>query len=297
MVKKAAACCAGKNKTIHAVALAAILFAAPFCARAQGPELDTPYVPTPQVVVDRMLDLAQVKAGDMLIDLGSGDGRMVITAAQKYGARGLGVDIDPRLVKLSNEAAGRAGIADRVKFLTQDLFNTDFHEANVLTLYLLPDVNLALRPKILSELKPGTRVVSHDYGMREWRPDAEETLAAPDKTVGPFHKSTVYLWIVPARVEGKWILEINSGGKTQNLRIDLKQQYQFVSGSVDVPKHGAVPVSDGRLRGDELRLTLPGGVIGGGPVELAGRVSGNTLNGSVMRGEREIAAWSARRRG
>jgi SAM-dependent methyltransferase len=279
-----------------AVALAAILLLAPPGARAQGPELDTPYVPTPQVVVDRMLDLAQVKRGDMLVDLGSGDGRMVITAAQKYGARGFGVDIDPRLVKLSNEAAGRAGVADRVKFLQQDLFNTDFHEANVLTLYLLPYVNMALRPKILAELKPGTRVVSHDYGMQEWRPDAEETLAAPGKTVGPLPRSTVYLWIVPARVEGKWILEIDSGGKTRSVRLDLKQQYQFVSGSVELPKHGAVPVSDGRLKGEELRFTLPGGVIGREPVELVGRVSGDSLSGSVVRGEREIASWSARRR-
>jgi hypothetical protein len=267
-------------------------------ALAQGgdKEFDTPYVPTPQVVVDKMLDLAQVKGSDMLIDLGSGDGRMVITAAQKYGARGFGVDIDPRLVKLSNEAAGRAGVADRVKFLTQDLFKTDFHDADVLTLYLLPDVNLALRPKILAELKPGTRVVSHDYGMQEWRPDAEETLAAPGKTVGPLPRSTVYLWVVPARVGGKWILEISSGGRAPSVRLDLKQQYQFVSGSVDVPKHGAVPVSDGRLRGEQLRLTLPGGIVGPEPVELVGRVSRDSLSGTVHRGEREIASWSARRR-
>ena len=279
-----------------AVALAAVLLVAPLEARSQGPELDTPYVPTPQVVVDRMLDLAQVRRGDMLIDLGSGDGRMVITAAQKYGARGFGVDIDPRLVKLSNEAAGRAGVADRAKFLVQDLFKTDFREADVLTLYLLPDVNMALRPKILSELRPGTRVVSHDYGMQEWRPDAEETLAAPGKTVGPLRRSTVYLWIVPARVEGDWILEIVSGGKTRNVRLDLRQQYQFVSGSVNMPKHGAVPVSDGRLKGEELRFTLPGGVFGRDPVELVGRVAGDSLRGTARRADREIASWSARRR-
>ena len=279
-----------------AVALAAILLVAPPGASAQGPELDTPYVPTPQVVVDRMLDLARVKRSDVLIDLGSGDGRMVITAAQKYGARGFGVDIDPQLVKVSNEAAGRAGVADRVKFFTQDLFKTDFHEADVLTLYLLPDVNLALRPKILAELRPGTRVVSHDYGMQEWRPDAEETLAAPGKTVGPLPRSTVYLWVVPARVEGEWILEIDSGGKTRSVRLDLRQQYQFVSGSVELPKHGAVPVSDGKLKGEELRFTLPGGVVGSDPVELVGRVSRDSLSGTVRRGEREIASWSARRR-
>jgi len=128
-------------------------------AQAQEKELDTPYVPTPQAVVDRMLDMAQVKAGEMVIDLGSGDGRIMITAAQRHGAQGFGVEIDPRLVQRSNEEARRLGIADRVKFLRQDLFNTDVHEANVLTLYLLPDVNIALRPKILAELQPGARVV------------------------------------------------------------------------------------------------------------------------------------------
>src|SRR5258705_13717152 len=149
-----------------------------------------------------MLDLAQVKAGETVIDLGSGDGRIMIEAATKYGARGFGVEIDPLLVKRSNENARRAGVADRVKFLQQDLFKTDFHEANVLTLYLLPDGNLALRPKILAELKPGARVVSHDYDMREWRPDAQETVSAPDKTVGMRKESTGYLWIGPPRVEG-----------------------------------------------------------------------------------------------
>jgi hypothetical protein len=279
------------------IALAVIVLFAPFDSLAQGPELDTPYVPTPQVVVDRMLDLAQVRSGDMVIDLGSGDGRIMITAAQKYGARGFGVDIDPRLVKLSNEEARRAGLADRVKFLQQDLFRTDIREADVLTLYLLPDVNLALRPKILAELRPGTRVVSHDYGMREWRPDAEETLAAPDKRVGAHKESTVYLWIVPAQVEGEWRLEIKSGGGLRRMRLDLRQRFQILSGSVNLPRHGGVPLSEGRLRGNELRFSLPGGVIASDPVELVGRVAGNSLSGSVRRGEREIGDWSARRRG
>src|SRR5205809_6379585 len=136
-------------------------------AQAQEKELDTPYVPTPQAVVDRMLDIAQIKAGDVVIDLGSGDGRIMITAAQRHGAQGFGVEIDPRLVQRSNEEARRLGIADRVKFLRQDLFSTDFHDANVLTLYLLPDVNIALRPKILAELKPDRKSTrlnsSHGY--------------------------------------------------------------------------------------------------------------------------------------
>ena len=266
-------------------------------AQGQEKELDTPYVPTPQAVVDRMLDMAQVKASDMVIDLGSGDGRIMITAAKRHGARGFGVEIDPRLVKRSNEEAKRVGVAERVKFLQQDLFSTDFHEAAVLTLYLLPDVNIALRPKILAELKPGTRVVSHDYGMGEWRPDAQETVPAPDKTVGTRKESMVYLWIVPARIEGEWIFELSSGGKTRRTRLVLKQRYHFVSGSVELTGQGDVQVSDGRLRGDEVRLVLPPGALDRGPVELIGRVTGDSLNGTVRRGEREVANWSARRKG
>ena len=278
--------------------LAWLALACPCTAIAQGQEkeLDTPYVPTPQAVVDKMLDMAQVKAGDMVIDLGSGDGRIMITAAQRHGAQGFGVEIDPRLVQRSNDEARRVGVADRVKFLRQDLFNTDFHETNVLTLYLLPDVNIALRPKILAELKPGTRVVSHDYDMREWRPDAEATVPAPDKKVGMRKESMVYLWIVPARVEGEWTFELSSGGKTRKTRLTLLQSFQFVSGSVELTGQGDVLLSDGKLRGNELRLVLPGGALDRGPVELVGRVKGDFISGTVRKADREVANWNARRR-
>ena len=259
-------------------------------------ELDTPYVPTPQVVVDRMLELAQLKAGETVIDLGSGDGRIMIEAASKYGARGFGVEIDPLLVKRSNENARLAGVADRVRFLQQDLFKTDFHEANVLTLYLLPDVNLALRPKILAELKPGARVVSNDYGMGDWRPDAEETIAAPDKKVGARKESQVYLWTVPAKVEGEWSFELSSGAKARRTRLVLKQAFQVVSGTVELAGQGDVPLSGGRLNGDELRLTLPAGAVDHGPVEMVGRVTGDTLSGTLRKNGRELATWGARRR-
>jgi SAM-dependent methyltransferase len=289
---------AGRSRKIGVAALVATLVALPCRAagQAEEKELDTPYVPTPQVVVDRMLELAGVKPGDRVIDLGSGDGRLVITAAQRYGANGFGVEIDPRLVQRSNEAARRAGLADRVKFLQQDLFKTDFSEANVLTLYLLPDVNLALRPKILSDMKPGARVVSHDYGMREWRPDAEETIPAPDKTVGARKESMVYLWIVPARVAGEWDLEIDAGGKRRHLPLSLSQQYQILSGTVAVAGRGKLPISDARLRGEELRVKLPGGIVGNEPLELVGRVNGDRLSGTARRADREIAVWSARRK-
>ena len=276
--------------------LAAALLSSSGFAQGLGKELDTPYVPTPQVVVDRMLDMAQLKSGETVIDLGSGDGRIMIEAASKYGARGFGVEIDPRLVKISNERALKAGVADRVKFLQQDLFKTDFRDANVLTLYLLPDVNLALRPKILAELKPGSRVVSHDYGMGDWRPDAEETIAAPDKKVGARKESQVFLWTVPANVEGEWRFELSSGVKSRRTRLVLKQKYQAISGTVELTGQGDVPLSDGALRGNELRLTLPAGAVDRGPVEMVGRVIGGKIVGTLRKAGRDLASWSAQRK-
>lgn len=276
--------------------LAAALVSSSAFGQGLGKELDTPYVPTPQVVVDRMLDMAQLKSGETVIDLGSGDGRIMIEAARKYGARGFGVEIDPKLVKISNERALEAGVADRVKFLQQDLFKTDFREANVLTLYLLPDVNLALRPKILAELKPGSRVVSHDYGMGDWRPDAEETIAAPDKKVGARKESQVFLWTVPANVDGEWSFELSSGVKSRRTRLVLKQKYQVVLGTVELTGQGDVRLSGGRLRGDELRLTLPAGAVDRGPVEMVGRVNGGKIVGTLRKAGRDLANWNAQRK-
>ncbi|AUB39924.1 Methylase of polypeptide chain release factors [Nostoc flagelliforme CCNUN1] len=151
---------------------------------------DVPYVPTPQAVVDAMLKVAKVGKNDLLYDLGSGDGRIVNTAAQKFGTQGFGIDIDPQRIKEANENAQKAGVTDRVKFVQQDLFKTDFSKATVVTLYLLPEINLRLRPKLLSELKPGTRIVSHAFDMGDWKPD--QTLTVEGKTI--------YYWVVPKKV-------------------------------------------------------------------------------------------------
>jgi cyclopropane fatty-acyl-phospholipid synthase-like methyltransferase len=148
---------------------------------------DVPYVSTPQIVVDKMLELAALTKDDVVYDLGSGDGRIVISAAKKYGVRGVGVDIDPERVKEANANAVQAGVADRVRFIEQDLFKTDLKEASVVTLYLLPEVNLRLMPKLLRELKPGTRVVSHAFDMGDWKP--EQTVQVEGRTV--------YYWVIP----------------------------------------------------------------------------------------------------
>src|ERR1043166_7265099 len=179
-----------------------VLAGASRMAGAQEGAGDVVYVPTPQVVVDRMLEMAKVGPRDYVIDLGSGDGRIVITAAKKYGARGFGVDLDPLLLKKSNENARIEGVADRARFIEQNLFETDLSQATVITSYLLPEMNERLRPKIL-KLKPGTRVVAHDYHMGEWYPDETDTLRVPEKIVGSPGKSFLYMWLVAPPPPGR----------------------------------------------------------------------------------------------
>ena len=216
---------------------------------AQAVDLDVPYVTTPLGVTEAMLSIAQVGKRDYLIDLGSGDGRIVILAAKKFGARGLGVEIDPALVAQSRINAKSAGVANKVEFRDQDLFKTDLKRASVITMYLLPDVNLALRPKLLA-LKPGTRIVSHDWDMGDWRPDAELRVPAPEKKLGLERTSRVMLWKVPALIEGKWCSHAHA--KTT---IDVRQQYQMIEGNVS----GARELTfSGRLDGATLQSAAAG---------------------------------------
>ena len=165
---------------------------------AQAPDTDVPFVVTPDNVTREMLKLASVKAGDYVIDLGSGDGRVVIVAAKHLGAGGLGVEIVPELVAKSRDNAIKVGVGDRAEFRVQDLFATDLSKATVITMYLLPGVNLQLRPRLLA-LQPGTRIVSHDWDMGDWKPDRVITVDAPDKPIGREKVSRLYLWTVPAR--------------------------------------------------------------------------------------------------
>ena len=209
---------------------------------------DVPYVPTPQPVVDRMLEMAAVTKDDVVYDLGCGDGRMVVTAAKKYGARGVGVDIDPQRIKESNENAKSAGVTDKVKFSIKDLFTMDFGEATVLTMYLLPDVNLKLRPKILSDMKPGSRIVSHSFDMDDWKPDGEDEVDS----------STIYFWIVPAQVEGVTEAKVKpEGGAEQSAKVSLKQNFQDVTGTVNIGGKD-VEIKDGKLKGSDLSFTADG---------------------------------------
>lgn len=252
---------------------------------------DTPYVPTPQNVVDAMLKTAKVTRSDYLIDLGSGDGRMIITAAKTYGARGFGVDLDKRLVQLANNNAKKAGVADRAKFYARDLFETDLSAASVITIYLLPEVNLMARGKLLA-LAPGTRIVSHDYGIGDWTPDVEYDIDAPDKPVGRSGKSKVLFWVVPDKVAGRWTWPMETGGRKQELELTLKQNYQKLEATAKIGGR-AVAVERATLTGSRVELTLT--VPGRGRMNFSGRRVNEAIDGEMRTadGRDQAAPWRA----
>jgi SAM-dependent methyltransferase len=231
---------------------------------------DVIWVPTPQSLVDKMLDMAKVTAKDYVIDLGSGDGRTVITAA-KRGAQALGIEYNPDMVDLSKRNAAKAGVSDKASFMKADLFESDFSQATVITMFLLPDINLRLRPKIL-DLKPGTRIVSNSFTMGDW--SADDTVVAKDGCVS---YCTAYLWIVPAKVEGVW--QLGDG------ELALKQTYQIISGSL---KRGSntVQIANGKLNGDQITFNA-------GDALYTGHVTGNGIEGAISTG----GNWKATRAG
>jgi hypothetical protein len=272
------------------------LFAAGAPAQDFG---DTPYVQTPSNVVKAMLETAKVGPKDYVVDLGSGDGRMVITAAKDYGARGFGVDHDARLVRLANANAAKEGVADRAVFYAKDLYKTDIHRATVMSIYLLPEVNLMVRPKLFRELKPGTRIVSHDYDMGEWKPDAQFTLDAPGKPVGRDQVSKVFYWVVPANVTGEWAASVRAQAKPQEITLKLAQKFQFAEGSIESGEAQA-KLEDVKLVGAQLsfKALLPDGTGRGTVHEFTGRVVGDSIEGTVKsEPNARASAWRARRTG
>jgi SAM-dependent methyltransferase len=256
----------------------------------------TPFVVSPDAVVERMLYLAQPKAGERLVDLGSGDGRIVIEAAKRFGAKGLGVDIDPKLVRLATENAKRAGVEALATFEVRDLFETDLRGVSVVTMYLLPEVNLQLVPRFIDQLKPGARIVSHDYNLGPWPFDEMIELALAEKMVGPLGRSRIFLWVVPADARGRWIADMPElGGRWQ---FDVKQTYQILD--VDTRAGGSNMVVRGaRLRGEEIRLAITGMVAGKGYNTLfAGKLTGGSIEGTVRVSDGEsyrTIPWKATR--
>lgn len=228
---------------------------------------DVVWVPTPQPLVDAMLDLAKLKREDVLIDLGAGDGRTVITAALR-GARAIGIEYNPEMVALARRHAGKAGVGQRVEFRQADLFETDLAPATVVTMFLLPEINVQLRPRLL-KLRPGTRIVSNTFRMGNWKPDASRRVRDCDEYC------TAHLWIVPARIDGAW--------QTPSGELAIRQRYQFFSGTL-----GEARVTDGRIEGDTVRFTA-------GDVRYVARWTRGRLEGEAR--ERGAATpWSASRR-
>ena len=248
-----------------------------------------PYVPTPQIVVDEMLRIGRVGPNDFVIDLGSGDGIIVLTAAQKLKARGMGVDIDPELVARSNNEAKKLGIADRASFQIQDVFKTDLSRATVVTLYLLPGMMVNLRPKIYSELKPGTRVVSHDSQFDEWPADEQRTWDVPEKEkVNGIPRATVYLWIVPAKVAGRWQLAAGE----EKFDVTLRQNYQNVDGTASGGGAKAVKFTQSYLSGTDISFAIP---VAAGRHLFKGKVAGDSMEGTVELAGGKTARWTATR--
>jgi SAM-dependent methyltransferase len=242
------------------------------CARFPGP--DVLFVATPEAVSLEMLRVAAVTNEDLVFDLGSGDGRVVIAAARDFGARSVGVEIDPKLVSVSKDAARAAGVATRATFLWQDLFVTDLTGATVITLYLRDDVNLRLRPKLLKELAPGTRVVSHDFDMGDWEPDRVQPVRTHER------EHQIYFWVIPASAAGAWWSQVGDGDATP---LVLTQRFQKVAGML------GTLAADGRLRGDRLELKAGG-------LTLRGVVSADAIDGEAATFGGAPVRWTARRR-
>ena len=254
------------------VLIASLFLASSPLTQAQAqPAEEVPFITSPDNVTLEMLNAAGVKRGDHVIDLGSGDGRIVILAARQFEATGLGVEIDPRLVEISKTNARNAGVADKVEFREQDLFKTDLAAATVITMYLLPEVNLQLRPSLLA-LKPGTRIVSHDWDMGDWKPDRTTVVPVPNKAVGLEKSSKVHLWTVPARVDGLWC----AAGLLRGASIRIAQKYQTFEGVLAWRDRTRSLV--GNINGTELRV--PAGNNG----ELVLQANGSALTISMAQG-------------
>lgn len=237
---------------------------------------DVPYVPTRMATVEEMLRLANVTGDDVVFDLGCGDGRIVIAAAEKYGARGVGIDIDPVRIGEAEAYAKKAGVTDKVRFIRGDLFQADLTEATVVTLYLLPSVNVRLRPKLLDELRPGTPVVSHDFDMAEWKPDVQTTIDTDD----------LFLWIIPAKVEGTWSWTSQNG---QARRVELMQEFQKFRG-----RGQGLTVSNGVLNGDVIMFELAREGAARPFERYSGMVEGDTIRGTIQLADGTSMPWVAR---
>lgn len=250
------------------------------CANSRttkAPVPDVVFVPTPFPVVDQMLDVARLRTGDVLFDLGSGDGRIVIAAAKRFGIKATGIDIDPRRIAESRVNADTAGVTNLVDFREADLFTTDLRSATVVTLYLLPALNVRLRPKLFAELRPGSRVVSHSFDMGDWQ--ADSTLRVDARIV--------YFWLMPSDVSGRWTVTASSGSNVRCHELSITQKYQRITGTA--VGDDAVRIDSAAIRGDSIRFVL-------GVARFQGRVRGESMEGSFSERGGLVGTWRAVRR-
>jgi SAM-dependent methyltransferase len=269
--------------TRRACAVIALNLAAAWAATAALLDVPTPYIPSTQQNVDEMLRLAAVQPGDVVYDLGSGDGRVVIAAARDWGARGVGIELDGKLVAHSRNEAKRAGVAERVAFLEGDVFAADVSQATVVTLYLLSSLVHKLQPKLLTELRPGTRIVAHDYGFEGWTPDRHVNVS-----------KNFYLYIVPAKAAGKWIMRAALQPHAREYEMEFEQRFQQIKGGARVAG-GFLPAFDARLTGDRIAFVLSENDMS---YRYEGRVSGAAIEGEVRWGygpRQQTARWRATR--
>jgi SAM-dependent methyltransferase len=253
-----------------------------------------PYVPTPWPIVDEFLKLAEIGKDDVVYDLGSGDGRLVITAARRYGARGVGIEIEPQLVELANRQAQEAGVADRVAFRAADLFKADYREASVITLYLLPRFVPLLVPKFRAELRPGTRIVSHDYPLTPWPPDKVMSFEVPEKEqISGTTRTVLYYYIVPARLGGRWEFTLPKSLVGAPFAISVRQDPDVLTGFAHIGAD-TYPLFDFVVKGVELRFSV---IAQGRLLHFNGKAGDSAISGVValQNGGRET--WSARRSG
>ena len=266
-----------RQTTAAAVAMIGLLMmVAPAIGR------DVIFVPTPEKVVHRMLELTEVGPGDTVIDLGSGDGRIAIAAVKDFGAdRAIGIDIDPQRIAESRENAREAGVEDRVTFRQEDLFETDISEATVVTMYLLSSINERLKPKLLSELRPGTRIASHDFGMENWQPDHKEVLDG----------STIYVWTLPARIDGEWQVRIETPDGSNNYLVEMDQEFRTANG---MARNGqdSFPLHDGQVDADQLSFIIENA---DGVMHFSGQIEGSRMTGTVDGPDGQPLTWQAER--
>lgn len=284
----------GRMRRTRMLFTAALMGAAAWCLAALRDDQPPPFIGTPPRVVERMLSLAKVSSADLVMDLGSGDGRIVLEAARRFGARGIGIEMDASLVAKCRDAARSQGLAERATCRQDDIFATDLSPVSVLTLYLSPEFNAQLAPRILQTMRPGTRVVSHDFAVGGWAPDAVEQMEVPEKNFGRGGESTIMLFIVPANAAGRWRATLGADGTRRELEFSISQEYQKIEGAVHQGRDYR-RFTRASLSADRITFEWPQTDAGKRLTSVTARIDGKRMSGTVRLGDGTEAPFTAER--